>query len=332
MATSRSWQRRLAQAEGAEARTGWARRVAATGARFDTWCTGNGIPSHTACYEAIAGYLSHYVDRNRGSAKSVRNVLSQLRVFFRGASRRWLTTRDQYRLKRTVAALEYQDATPTNTKKPATLRVLAAMHKTYDPHRPDHLLLELSLHLGHNGLLRAAELHSGLRVRDLTWDFTGRQVTLSIARSKTHRRGAPEEVTVRDYRGRSAYKLLVRWMDSQQLWSHPSAYILPRLGRDLVPVALDFEHPMVRARWVKEFRHHLHLAGYVATEYSGHSLRAGGATDLFSLGVSYPIIKKAGRWRSEAALRYFREEDQVANTVALAFGNAVQQNGEFCGR
>lgn len=312
-----------------EADTGWARRVAATGTRFDAWCASSALPSRPACYLAIAGYLSHFVERNHGSAKSVRNVLSQLRVFFRGARRPWLTARDQYRLKRTVAAMEYQDIAPTRAKKPATLRVLEAVRKTFDSNRCDHDLLELSLLMGHNGLLRAAELHSGIRVRDIAWDLARRHFTISLARSKTHRSGAPEDITVRDYRGASAYKLLLRWVKVHRLWGRPSAYVLPRVSqrtnRELAE--LDFSRPMVRARWVTEFRRHLSLAGYEAREYSGHSLRAGGATDLFSLGVPYPVIKKAGRWRSEAALRYFREEDQVANTVAKAFGNAVLRNG-----
>jgi hypothetical protein len=43
-----------------------------------------------------------------------------------------------------------------------------------------------------------------------------------------------------------------------------------------------------------------------ATLYSGHSCRAGGATDLFVAGLPYYIVKKYGRWRSDAALLYFR--------------------------
>lgn len=53
--------------------------------------------------------------------------------------------------------------------------------------------------------------------------------------------------------------------------------------------------------------------------YSGHSLRAGGATDLFVAKVPYPIIKKAGRWKSDAALLYYRDEEDVAQVVTKAF-------------
>jgi hypothetical protein len=59
------------------------------------------------------------------------------------------------------------------------------------------------------------------------------------------------------------------------------------------------------------------LIGLDKALYSGHSLRAGGATDLFVAKVPYPIIKKAGKWRSDAALIYHRDEDDVAKVVAM---------------
>ncbi len=53
--------------------------------------------------------------------------------------------------------------------------------------------------------------------------------------------------------------------------------------------------------------------------YSGHSLRAWGATDLFVAKVPYPIIKKAGRWKSDAGLVYHRDDDDVAKVLTEAF-------------
>ena len=38
--------------------------------------------------------------------------------------------------------------------------------------------------------------------------------------------------------------------------------------------------------------------------YSGHSCRAGGATDLFAAGVQYYVVKKYGRWTLDTALIY----------------------------
>lgn len=60
--------------------------------------------------------------------------------------------------------------------------------------------------------------------------------------------------------------------------------------------------------------------GFNPSMYSGHSLRAGGATDLFIIGVPYPKIKLYGRWKSDAALVYYREDIEVSRSVANAFG------------
>jgi hypothetical protein len=57
-------------------------------------------------------------------------------------------------------------------------------------------------------------------------------------------------------------------------------------------------------------------------QYSGHSFRAGGATDLFTARVPYNIIKKFGRWKSDAAMKYYRDELDISNSVASAFGRS----------
>ena len=61
------------------------------------------------------------------------------------------------------------------------------------------------------------------------------------------------------------------------------------------------------------------LIGLDPSSYSNHSLRAGGATDLFVARVPYSIIKKMGRWKSDAALLYYRDEEDVRLAVAEAF-------------
>ena len=59
--------------------------------------------------------------------------------------------------------------------------------------------------------------------------------------------------------------------------------------------------------------------GLDRTLYSGHSCRAGGATDLFAAGVPYYVVKRYGRWKSDAALIYYRCETSIARCAAKAF-------------
>ena len=44
-----------------------------------------------------------------------------------------------------------------------------------------------------------------------------------------------------------------------------------------------------------------------AKEYSGHSMRSGGASDLWAMNVPLEAIKKQGRWKSDCILLYFRD-------------------------
>ena len=53
--------------------------------------------------------------------------------------------------------------------------------------------------------------------------------------------------------------------------------------------------------------------------YSGHSCRAGGATDMFAAGIPYYVVKRHGRWKSDAALIYYRCESSIARCAAKAF-------------
>jgi len=43
--------------------------------------------------------------------------------------------------------------------------------------------------------------------------------------------------------------------------------------------------------------------------FSGHSFRAGHASDLFDAQVPLYVIKTVGRWRSDTVLRYYRDPD-----------------------
>ena len=52
-----------------------------------------------------------------------------------------------------------------------------------------------------------------------------------------------------------------------------------------------------------------------------------GATDLFVQRVPYFIIKKMGRWKSEAAMIYYHCDDDVRQAVAVAFDNLAKEVG-----
>lgn len=126
-----------------------------------------------------------------------------------------------------------------------------------------------------------------------------------------------------DYEGPSAYKFLRRWVTSQNIVKRPECQIFPfilraRKGR---AAAFDFSRP-VSAKWfLGVVRKMAVKLGLDPAWYSNHSFRAGGATDLFIIGVPYPKIKKYGRWKSDAAMVYYRDDIEVSGAVARAFGS-----------
>ena len=56
--------------------------------------------------------------------------------------------------------------------------------------------------------------------------------------------------------------------------------------------------------------------------YGAHSLRIGGATAMSWLRASREDIMAAGRWRSDAYLRYLRQSRGVAMRLALGVAGA----------
>ena len=50
----------------------------------------------------------------------------------------------------------------------------------------------------------------------------------------------------------------------------------------------------------------INLAGFDAFFYETHSLRAGRSGDLYKMGIPIEIIKKLGRWKSNAVFRHLK--------------------------
>ena len=59
--------------------------------------------------------------------------------------------------------------------------------------------------------------------------------------------------------------------------------------------------------------------------YSLHSLRRGGATASFRLGVNYMHIKRHGAWRSDSFWNYITSEAVCDSPVAKAFANSLKK-------
>ena len=99
----------------------------------------------------------------------------------------------------------------------------------------------------------------------------------------------------------------------------PETFVFPlRTGKQSEPFS-RYSHGS-RRTWTVRFKSRLQELGLDRSYYSGHSFRAGGATDLFNNGVPLATVMKLGRWKNAtSALVYFREETELAAAAAAAF-------------
>lgn len=310
--------------ERALGKTGWHCASVRTAARYTAWCEGQRIRGFPASYLSVAGFVAAEVKRLHGSTKSTANTISGLKIFSDRLGLPWLTSNEVHTLNSVRRQLVLEDVTPIRRMQPLTLGMLQQVAQTsFDYKRDPYDLLCLTMAMvAHNGLLRGGELLCGIKMKDLQWEPRNRSVTLHIFPTKTERRGAGVYVRLTDYPGLSAYKLLKRWVSTQHMQRHPEHYLFPfhARRRQNEPARFDFRRNASR-KWFTEVTRRIASAlGCDARLYSNHSYRAGGATDLFISGVPYPQIKKYGRWRSEAALVYLRDDVEVSTAVAYAFG------------
>jgi len=153
----------------------------------------------------------------------------------------------------------------------------------------------------------------GLRASAFIWKKDGCSVVVKLGSTKTHRRG--DGVYVELAKEAPAFNLLQRLFKVRDLHNNPDEFVfcMKRNGK---------LYPSMKAS-EKSFR--LLVKNTVASIglnpdlYSGHSCRAGGATDLFAAGIPYYVVKKYGRWSSDTALIYYRCEYSIARSAATAF-------------
>ena len=115
-----------------------------------------------------------------------------------------------------------------------------------------------------------------------------------------------------------------KWFHNMNLWELTDRMLFPsRRGKSTI-----LWDKTISQSWFRKIIKTLaDKAGYDGSKYSGHSLRAGGATDLFVSRVPYFLIKKMGRWKSDAAMLYYRCEEDLVEAVGGAFDGLAKLVG-----
>lgn len=276
------------------------------------------ISSHRYLYKWVAAFICRHVRKNKGSTRSVGNLLSALKRCSILEGVPWMTKKDELKLMGTISQLKLEDLSPSRRKRSLRVIELVQMIDILDLSDDKQLLKAVMLATGHDGLLRTAELLFGSKVNNILWEFDRNSFRYELPRSKTHRSGEPEYITYCDYGPYSAVRLMRMWFDRHGLWSKPYVNVFPAVSRS---GKLNFSRVPSGSWWRKVIKTCCASIGLDSTRYSGHSLRAGGATDLFVARVPYYIIKKMGRWKSDAAMLYYRDDEDIRDAVTEAFTN-----------
>ena len=161
---------------------------------------------------------------------------------------------------------------------------------------------------------RGSDLGSSDNGRALGPDRTA--LSLRFTRSKTCLTGPGFLVQFSDRPTPNAVSLMREWWDLMGLHHSRTVCLFPKR---LSATRFDWGQSISYDSLVSRVKGATQSIGLPDEDYSGHSLRTGGATDLFVARVPYYIIQRMGRWASDAALVYYRHEEDVLRAVSTAF-------------
>lgn len=295
---------------------------------YEDCCTSNAIPSEPVSYKSLAFFAVTY--RLRGNKhSSLKGTISNIKTHFESEGLPWLSPQDLRHFKQVMRGLSKFNPSPVHRKRPITKAILHRMLLFTDLSNAKDLQTMTMAWLAHDALLRGAELFK-LRVKDIRWlrpsSFTSKppRCTIIVEGSKCNKDGPAEHVHIIAYGSISAVHLLRQYFTRLELHhAKDHSQLFPLITRNkagISKVKWAARHDK-QDHFIPELRSIFAAAGFpITTEFSGHSFRAGGATDLWDAGCPSEYIKRHGRWKSECFYIYIRTDPvAVATEVASYF-------------
>jgi len=286
--------------------------------RYLEFCRRQGLTALPPAYGPVGDFLLMLVNERAGSTRSIANDKSHLRQQCELRGYGWLSYPDEIRLLQLLAVAKGVDFSESRVKDALRFSMLVQIIQTMDLRDPVQLLQATVLMVGHNCLLRTAETVSDIQAQQLVWFQSAKRrgISLTLYRSKTYRTGSGFNVSIDEFdHPFSAVSLLQGWWRAGGFALKPQSFLFPAIIRGVIvysqPMSGDYLRQLIKSCVAG--------LGLNPARFSGHSLRAGGATDLFAACVPYWVIKKMGRWKSDAALKYYRSEEDVVDSVRKAF-------------
>ena len=285
---------------------------------YRTFCRAHSYDPRNPSLCSVGAFIVVRTKRLKGSTATISSVLGAIRRQCTLDKVSYLRPDEQLLLADLLTELEYNDARGIHQARPLSRLILDVMcHKGLRRIGREREAIVM-MTVAHDGMLRAGEVTNELRAIDLAWNEKRNQVTISLLRTKKHRKRGAQLVTLFDYGPRSGCALLRRWIRDINVQNGSTDYLFPiwveRKG------AFDKSRCVSYRTFNEMIKQSVTYIGLEAAAFSGHSCRAGGATDAFNAGVPYATVKKFGRWRSDSVLLYYRDEDEVVFRIMSAFG------------
>lgn len=270
-------------------------------------------------FECLRAYLGHHIYTGH-SVNSFPQMISALRHYhYRHPlyhDQPFLSQYDACRLKDFTRSVRRHFPTQVKRKRPLTLDILGQILLISDTSSPQTQMFLTMAFICHNALLRFSELLK-LTLSDVFFDHRAGVVRLRLVNTKAAP-GMVQMVTLCPLGEVSGASLLAAYWAGKQLHLRPGTNRLFQLD---TPVSDRRFKDLFVDRWL---RRQLSRLGLVGGEFSGHSFRSGGATDMFRQRLPAQLIKQAGRWRSDVYMLYCRDHpDTAAEIVQTAFDRII---------
>ena len=264
-------------------------------------------------FEAVASFLTSFMMENSNHTCSLANVRSHLKTQHEARNLPWLTAKEEKRLTKLLQQYQLEDTNPVNRKSPLRTSIVMSAVNKWDLRDVCKLQWATLLLVAVQALLRTAEVMRGLRASDFIWKDDGMSVVIALGVTKTKRHGSGQYMEVSS--DTIAFKFLRKLFEARNLYNNSDQYVFCMVRNKVLYPTFKASETFFRSL----IKSTVASIGLNPALYSGHSCRAGGATDLFAAGVPYYVVKKYGRWASDAALIYYRCEYSIALQAATAF-------------
>jgi site-specific recombinase XerD len=293
---------------------------------FRAWCAERGLNAVPATPAAVASYLADLETTHKPA--TIRRRLASISVAHQVAGHDSPTA--DAGVRAVWSGIQRRHGTAPRKTQAVRTQLIARIVPPHDSRRTADLRDRALLLLGFAGALRRSELVA-LNIEDVTEDDHG--LRLRLRHSKTDQEGASHLVgvpygsdlttcPVRAWRAWREY--LGDWEDyfdeETDIWRlrRVPAEAGPAF-RAVGPYGIGTRPGRLSDRGVAEIiKRRALAAGLDPVLFSGHSLRAGFATEAYAQGVPELAIMRHGRWRSAATMRGYVEEGSLWNDNAAA--------------